>query len=446
MDFFSLVQIKEVKSKYPFLQQYEGFDLYDDWNEEDYFLLANGDVHIDGHFYLDIFEEEVKRWLNRILVPKQLNADLRIEGILINGNIVCDGCMINKEGDYGPFVYVGGNITCQSMLLGGSYVIVNGNVTAQEVVMTDYNHGHFACEGTVYAPVFIANDHHTYVKQHVNELFYYHDRSADHPEENNCYEDEESGEDFFSKELAQHLDNPLTQTFEDLLMDLEGGEFVLKGQTGTLKDAAYWQKKVEQNYRNLKRVPSAYKTESLCLHALKNTFYALPFVPEKYLTEDLCRQLVEKNGFAIKEIPERFISPELCILAAQKGTMLQFIPAQFITAELIIAVFTNSKSEPDINDVPVPFITEDLLMKYLMLGKGLWLDKACKENKINKIAIIKRVIDAGITYVDTIFANHCSQEAFDYAKLRYDGPGYQQDWNAYINKYRNKLGRIGIVV
>ncbi|SHF27295.1 polymer-forming cytoskeletal protein [Pedobacter caeni] len=446
MDFFSLVPIKEVIIRYPFLKQYEGFNLYDDWEEEDYFLVADGDVHVSGHFYLDVFEDDVKKWLNKTLLPKQVTADTRIEGILVNGNVICDGAVINSEGDYGPFVYMAGNVSCQSMLLGGAYVIVKGNVTAEEVVMTDYNHGHFACEGAVYAPVFIANDHNTYVLQHANELFYYNDRADDHPEENNCYEDEESGDYFFSKELARHLDNPLTQTFEELKMDLEEGEFVLKGQTLTIKDAAYWRKKTTQNYRNLKRVPEACKTEELCLQVLQNTFYALPFIPEKYITEALCRQLVAKDGFAVKEIPERFISPELCMLAASKGTMLQFIPAQLITTELIIAVFTNSRSEPDINDVPVNFITEDLLVQYVMLGKGLWLDKACKENNISKSIVINSVIDAGIEHVDVILANHCSREAFDHAQSRYHQSADQGEWKKYLSKYRNKLGRIGIEV
>lgn len=446
MDFFSLVPIKEVITRYPFLKQYEGFNIYDDWEEEDYFLVADEEVHISGHFYLDIFEEEVKKWLNKTLLPKQVGTDTRIEGILINGNIICDGSVINNEGDYGPFVYIAGNITCQSMLLGGAYVIVKGNVTAEEAVMTDYNHGHFACEGVVQAPVFIANDHNTYVLQHVNELFYYNDRAGDHPEENNCYEDEESGDYFFSKELARNLDNPLTETFEELRMDLEEGEFVLKGQTGTIKDAAYWHKKTAENYRNLKRVPDMYKTEELCLRVLQNSFYALPFVPEKYITTALCNQLVAKDGFALRAIPEQFISEELCMLAASKGTMLQFIPAQLISTELIIAVFTNSRSEPDINDVPVNFITEDLLVQYVMLGKGLWLDKAGKENNISKTNVIKRVLDAGIEHVDAILANHCSREAFDYAQSRYSQSVHQEEWEKYLNKYRNKLGRIGVEV
>lgn len=446
MYFFSLVPIGEVISRYPFLQQYEGFNLYDDWNEEDYFLLATGDVQVSGHFYLDVFEDEVKKWLYQTLVAKPLNVNARVEGVLIDGNLNCAGCVINKEGDYGPFVYVGGNITCQSMLLGGAYVIVNGNVSAAEVVMTDYNHGHFVAEGTIYAPVFIANDHNTYIKQSINELFYYNDRAADHPEENNSYEDEATKEDFFSKELARHLDNPLTQTFEELLMDLENGEFVLKGQTGTLKDAAYWNKKTAQNYRNLKRVPAIYKTEALCLRVLQKSFYALPFVPEDYITAALCKELVAKDGFAIREIPEKLISPELCMQAALAGTMIRFIPVQLLSEELIIAVFTNSRTEPDINDVPAAFITENLLARYVMLGKGLWLDKACTENSISKTAVIKSVIDAGISHVNTIFANHCSREAFDYAELLYHRSAHQPEWDQYMNTYRTKLGRIGVVV
>jgi hypothetical protein len=96
--------------------------------------------------------------------------------------------------------------------------------------------------------------------------------------------------------------------------------------------------------------------------------------------------------------------------------------------------------------VPAAFITEDLLVRYVMLGKGLWLDKACTENGLSKIGVIKKVIDAGISHIDTIFANHCSREAFDYAQLLYNKPAYQSEWDKYMNTYRNKLGRIGVVV
>lgn len=63
----------------PFLKQYEGFNLYDDWNEEDYFLLVTGDVQVSGHFYLDVFEHEVKKWRYLIVICRYImNHFLRL--------------------------------------------------------------------------------------------------------------------------------------------------------------------------------------------------------------------------------------------------------------------------------------------------------------------------------------------------------------------------------
>ena len=387
---FKLITIKEVKSQYPFLLDHEGFDYFEEWEDQDFFLVSNQDVNFEGNFYLDLYEDKEKKWLSDLLnlSLKEIDA-IRIEGVLINGNFTTNGTIINAEGDYGPYVFINGNVTCQSLLLGGSYVEIKGNVTAKEVVMTSYNHGNFKCSGIIEAPVFIVEDHYTTFGDRKNDLFYYNDKANDYDSKNDCEYDEEFDEDNILIELRKHLENPLIATFEELKRELESGELVLRKSKPQPKTYEYWQNRVKSNYRDLKVVPPQFKIKELCELALNNTFHALPFVNEEFITAELSEKLVEKDGFAIQKIPSQFITKELCLKAAESGTLISLIPSDFYSEELILMTFKNGKHQPDINDVPSKFITESLLEEYVKMGKGLWLDKVCKENGIDKVSILK---------------------------------------------------------
>ncbi|MNE19943.1 hypothetical protein D3C80_1130430 [compost metagenome] len=354
--------------------------------------------------------------------------------MLIMGDLSLTGCLINAVGDYGPFVFVGGSITCQSMLLGGAYALVKGIVEAKEVVMMHYNHGYFKGYEAITSPVVISYDHHNDLPSKINSSFYYNDGINDL--------DKEDEYGAIPSRLVEHIDNLLTTTFEELLRDLEEGEFVLKGQTRTQRDRDYWYTKVEKNYRDLKRVPPEYKDESLCEKALAESFYAIEYVDPAFITSELCNKLVELDGFAIEVIPEEYITSELCWMAAKKGTMLSCIPKEFYSKELILEVFRNSSYQSDIRDVPEEFISESFVIDYLKIGKGLWLDECCKVHRIDKAEVIKKVIASGIGFMDNIFSYHCSREAFEYAAKLYNNDQYQQEWEGYMKKYKTKLERL----
>jgi len=440
---FKLITIKEIKSQFPFLIDHEGFDYFEEWDDQDFFLIANEDVTFEGNFYLDLYEDKEKKWLAYILnfALKEIEK-IRIEGILINGNLSTTGTIINAEGDYGPYVFVKGNVDCQSLLLGGSYVEIMGNVKAQEVVMTSYNHGNFKCSGIIEAPVFIVEDHYTTFTDRKNDLFYYNDKTDDFEAKNSCEYDDESEEDIISIELRKHLENPLIETFEELKRELENGELVLKQNNPPAKTYEYWQNRVSANYRDLKLVPSQYKTQELCELALNITFHALQYVSQEFITRELCEKLVTKDGFAIQKIPNEFITKELCLKAAKSGTLISLIPIEFYSEELILTTFKNGKHEPNINDIPSEFITDSLLEEYVKIGKGLWLDKVCKENGKDKLSILKRIVDAGIENLDSIFGNHFSKEIVDYAAAIYNNENHKQGWNNYVQKYKVKFERL----
>ncbi|MCC9062102.1 hypothetical protein [Flavobacterium piscisymbiosum] len=272
-------------------------------------------------------------------------------------------------------------------------------------------------------------------------MFYYNDKTDDFDSKNSCEYDDEREEEIISIELRKHLENPLIETFEELKHELENGELVLKQNNPPAKTYEYWQNRVLANYRDLKLVPSQYKTQKLCELALNITFHALPYVDQEFVTRELCEKLVIKDGFAIQKIPDEFITKELCLKAAESGTLISLIPNEFYSEELILTTFRNGKHEPNINDVPSEFITETLLEEYAKLGKGLWLDKVCKENGKDKLSVLKRVVDSGIENLDAIFGNHFSKEIVDYAFSLYKN---QANWNNYVQKYKVKFERLGL--
>jgi len=404
------------------------------------FLTAESDVNFEGDFYLDLYEDKEKKWLAKLLnLSAKKIEEIRIEGIFINGNLSVNGSVINAEGDYGPYVFISGSVNCQSLLLGGANVEIKGNIRTKEVVMTYYNHGSFNCSGLIDSPVFIVTDHNTTFAERKNDLFYYSDRDDDVDPKNECEYDDETDEEIISNELRKLLDNPLIETFEELERELALGELILKQNNPPAKTYEYWRDRVLANYRDLKLVPKQFKTEELCNLALNITYHALPFINQDFITSELCEKLVSKDGFAIQVIPDEFITKELSFKAAENGTMLRLIPEEYYSEELILLVFKNGKHQPDINDVPSKFISESLLREYVKIGKGLWLDKVCKENGIDKLQVLKQVIDSGIQYLDNIFGNHFSKETVEYAFSIYKN---DEDWNKYVQKYKQKFERL----
>ncbi|MEG0851260.1 MAG: polymer-forming cytoskeletal protein, partial [Flavobacterium sp.] len=233
----------------------------------------------------------------------------------------------------------------------------------------------------------------------------------------------------------------LIETFEELERDLARGELILKQNNPPAKTYEYWRDRVLANYRDIKLVPKQFKTEELCNLALNSTFHALPFINQDLITYELCEKLVSKDGFAIQVIPDQFITKELSFKAAESGTMLRLIPEEYYSEELILLIFRKGKHEPDINDVPSRFITENLLVEYVKIGKGLWLDNACKQSGIDKLHVLEQVIDSGIEYLDAVFGNHFSKETVDYAFSVYNS---KEKWNKYVQKYKQKFERIGL--
>ncbi|PSL28998.1 polymer-forming cytoskeletal protein [Chitinophaga ginsengisoli] len=400
---------------------YESSGMFEDIVKADgRFYLYKGDLTLNDHFILDTD-----------------SLQEGIEGYIIDGNLQVKGNIINEEGDYGPILYVTGNVECRSLLVGGAPVHINGNITAEEVIMLYYNHGWMKCPGIFIAPVMIVEDYH-FVPDRMNiSEFYHNDNDPKSPEENNCFEDDNEDQ-HISENLQASLDNKLTTNFEELRCDLAAGEYVLRP---VKRDIRYWQQKISRNHHDLKRVPPELRNQELCMQALDKSVSAIQHFPLTLITPELAQQAVNISGMALRYLPEIFITRELCYMAAAKGAIVDLdIPEHFYDDELLQILIRHSDSQME--RIPEAYITEDLLVTYVKTGRGAWLDKYCNAAGVSKKHILKRVIDDGIQYLENIFGWHFSADTYSYARSIYDNETYKEEWAEITQKYKRKLERL----
>ena len=420
---FDIISVADAIANYGIDEQlYESKEMFEDFVEaDDRFYLYKGDLLLDESFILDTGKLEKG-----------------IQGYIIDGHLQVEGSIINEEGDYGPFLYVKGNVACRSLLIGGSPVHITGNITAEEVIMLHYNHGWMKCPGLLTAPVMIVEDYHFIPGQMNVSAFYHNDNDPASPEENACFEDEEEDDEHISLNLQALLDNKLTTTFEELRYDLAAGEYVLRPAE---RDLSYWQKKIRHNYRDLKRVPPALRTRDLCMQALAKSVSSIQHFPLSLITPELVQQAVNISGTALRYLPEALITRELCHLAAAKGAIIDLdIPARFYDEALLQILIRHSDFQMD--RIPAAYLTEDLLVTYVKTGRGAWLDKYCTAADVSKDRVLKRVIDDGVQYLENIFGWHFSADTYAYAATIYDNEMHSKEWTEITQKYQRKLERL----
>ncbi|MFE8598733.1 leucine-rich repeat domain-containing protein [Archangium violaceum] len=117
-------------------------------NESDRVLVLTGDVVIPHNLWLD--------YRSGILALANEN-DPPFAGLIVRGNLTIEGCLLNFEDDFGPFLQVHGDLIAQGIAVGGARIRVNGNVTTGDMAGV-YNHGSFAAGGNLVART-IATEH-----------------------------------------------------------------------------------------------------------------------------------------------------------------------------------------------------------------------------------------------------------------------------------------------
>ncbi|RAJ79034.1 hypothetical protein CLV59_10694 [Chitinophaga dinghuensis] len=390
-----------------------------------WYYLHEGNLNINGHFVIELDN-----------LPEGPDGK-HIEGYIIDGDLHVSGNIINDIGDYGPVLYVAGNITCQSLLIGGAPTRVTGDIIAKEMILLHYNHGWMKCDGVFRAPVMVVNDYHLPEANKNITQFYYNDRDPEMPAENECQEDD-NGDDVISPNLSHLLNDQLTTTFEEIQQDLAAGETVL---APVERDANWYLQRVQRNYNDLKRVPTTYKTPELCHAALQKGIGALKYFPQAMLTPALAVEVAAIDGMALRYLPDELITSELCHLAVKHGALLRSdIPEQFYDADIILQSVRYRDFQMEY--VPVAYITEELMAEYVKIGRGAWLDRYCQSANISKERVLQSVIDSGFNSLEPVFSWHLSATTYQYAKAKYDTPEYRTEWDNLILRFGNKVKRV----
>jgi hypothetical protein len=119
---------------------------------------------------------------------------------------------------------------------------------------------------------------------------------------------------------------------------------------------------IEQGYDGaIEYMPEAKKTVDLYLESVQDWTTLFNRAPEK-LKPDLARALVQKNGLFLDYVPEEFITAELCMEAVKQTPLaLDLVPEQYKTEELCFAIIRQDGKS--IKYIPQSFITTELYLE-----------------------------------------------------------------------------------
>ncbi|RKI19575.1 leucine-rich repeat domain-containing protein [Corallococcus sp. AB030] len=71
-------------------------------------------------------------------------------GLIVRGDLTVEGCVLNWENDFGPFLQVHGNLVAKRIAIGGARLHVSGDLTTEDLVAV-YNHGSVSVGGKLKA-------------------------------------------------------------------------------------------------------------------------------------------------------------------------------------------------------------------------------------------------------------------------------------------------------
>jgi hypothetical protein len=165
---FNIIHEKVATEKYALKTQMR--DLFGSWIYEDhlknyFFLVADGDIAIDGNLRLDYNDDDWATdaidWRKELNITddENLKNNYGIRGVIVTGNLTVNGSIVNSASGGGPFLLVTGNVATHNLVAGGAHMVIKGNANVRDVAYGHYNDGSIQINGDLSAPIFINEDH-----------------------------------------------------------------------------------------------------------------------------------------------------------------------------------------------------------------------------------------------------------------------------------------------
>lgn len=176
------------------------------------------------------------------------------------------------------------------------------------------------------------------------------------------------------------------------------------------------------------------------MEALDKTASALKYFPDSLLDEPLAAYAIGRSGEALRYLPERLITRELCYLGVHHGASLTAdIPERFYETELLCTAIT--QYDQQIQYLSPAWLSEDLLVAYVKVDRGAFLDKYCQQGNVSKSRVLERVLEDGIAHLENLFCWHLSATVYEAAQKIYDKEEYRAVWDEVAEKYAHKIAR-----
>jgi len=172
----------------------------------------------------------------------------KIIGIVIDGDLIVERGIINKEIDFGPGLLVKGDVIADYIITGGSEIDVKGTVYARSFVTNTYNHGKFYYKG-IFAPIAISEND-IFGEKGINYSFsntskamigqhylinYFYDEPFYCEEEQVLFEEEYKDIDYLQAREDDSIDEKMDNLLYNFNFEVEAFADILKDQNENLR-------------------------------------------------------------------------------------------------------------------------------------------------------------------------------------------------------------------
>lgn len=244
------------------------------------------------------------------------------EELVIDGDLVVDGSILNADPDDGRALHVKGNLRARNLIVGGARVTIDGDVDVDGLL---YCHNGEQC-------IEIGGE--TRARFEVHE----HALRAGLPLSEYLHRD------VTVLRVDDEYPIPVEEVDPRELVDrIRAGLPVLRGSDDPRprKTYAEWLGDCARYGLALDWVPRELVTDELVDTALANDPYAIQCVPTEMRTAERCRIAVEHRGFMLAEVPPELRTAELCALAIEHewrdlDKIIELTPEEHLTPELCL--------------------------------------------------------------------------------------------------------------